>query len=94
MARPIVIAVILEDCKDGWLRVRSDDLPGLILSGPDREEVVGCIAPAICTIFEHYGHSVKVRESQSASSLLNGPNPRTVDMHVEHRFVVEVAEAA
>ncbi len=93
MARLTVVTVVLEDREDGWLYVRSDDLPGLFLSGPDRDEVVGCITPAIRTLFEHYGHTVTVRPTQPTDAFLNGPNPRTVDVHVE-RFVVEVAEAA
>lgn len=40
---------------DGGLRVRSDDLPGLILSGADQEEVALNVGPAIKALLEHKG---------------------------------------
>ena len=50
-----IIKVFLEDRDDGGVRVWSDDLPGLILSGRDRVKVLADIEPAARTIMEHKG---------------------------------------
>ncbi len=58
-----IVTVTLTDREDGGLRVYSDDLPGLILSGSDRHEVVRKIVPAIQALFEYKGFKqVTVRQ--------------------------------
>lgn len=47
------ITVILERRGDGGLRVCSDDLPGLILSGADPQKVAADIPTAIQVLLEH-----------------------------------------
>ncbi|MCJ2035766.1 hypothetical protein [Methylobacterium sp. J-068] len=99
MAEIAVVTVTIEDREDGWIQVSSDSLPGLVLSGPDHEQVVECIMPAIRDLYEMYGHSVVVRAARPARSFLEGPSPRDIDVHVTHsgkqrEFVVEFAEAA
>jgi hypothetical protein len=92
-----IVTVTLEDRADGGLRVYSEDLPGLILSGPDRESVGEKIAPAIAALFEHKGfRGVIVRAAQPLSAVLQKASPRDVDLHVHHeqQFVVELPEAA
>jgi len=91
-----VVSVTIEDRDDAGLRVFSDDLPGLILSGQDRAKVLRSIAPAIQALFEHKGlTSVTVHATTSLDGLLKKPSPRLVDMHVQHeKFVVEMAIAA
>lgn len=39
--------------EDGGVRIYSDDLPGLILSGPDREKVFGDLGAAIYWLLEY-----------------------------------------
>lgn len=61
-----VVSVTMEDREDGGLFVYSEDLPGLILSGPDKDAICNCIAPAIEAIFRHKGYSyVSVHEFQT-----------------------------
>jgi len=86
-----VVTVTLEDRGDGGLRVFSDTLPGLILSGADKKDVCACIIPAIGAIFEHKGLKVsQIRPSTPIVDVLKRPSPRNMDMHVNHeQFVVE-----
>jgi|SRR5579862_3013593 len=94
--RVAVVTVTLEDRPDGGLRVYSEVLPGLILSGPDRHAVGEAIAPAIQALFEHQGYQiVGVFPNQPIPEVMKTPSPRTVDMHVhEEQFVVEFKDAA
>lgn len=92
-----VVTVQLEDRDDGGLRVSSANLPGLLLSGRNKEEICAHIEPAIRAIFEHYGLQVTdVRESEPISAVIKKPSPREVDLHVQHEqlFVVEYKTAA
>jgi hypothetical protein len=95
-----VITVTLEDAPEGGLRVYSDDLPGLILSGDDREEVAACIVPAIRALLEYKGLSdVEIYPATDIAQVLDRESPRDLDMHVrnavhQERFVVEVRRAA
>jgi len=88
-----VVSVTLEDREDGGLRVFSADLPGLILSGIDKEAVCSNIAPAIQAIFGHQGIEVRVRSARPLNEVLQSGSPREVDMHVQ-QFVVEMRAAA
>ena len=42
--------IILEGRKDGGLRIRSDDVKGLILSGSNPAKVIGDLIPALITL--------------------------------------------
>jgi hypothetical protein len=96
MSELTVVTVTLQSREDGGLRVYSDDLPGLILSGSDRGHVVSKIAPAIQVLFERKGYrQVLVRPAKALSELLHLDGKRHVDMEVMHElFVVELADAA
>lgn len=91
-----VVTVTLEDREDGGLRVYSDDLPGLILSGEDREKVASRIVPAIRALFEYKGfQAVVVHPAQPVAEVLKSASPRDMDMHVQHgQFVVELLRPA
>jgi len=58
MDYPIIVSVELIDRNDGGLDVRSGDLPGLIISGVDREKVRAAIVPAIRALLQHGGKNV------------------------------------
>lgn len=49
------VTIVLHRRPDGGLRVHSDNLPGLILSGADQDEVVLDIGVAIKRLLEHRG---------------------------------------
>jgi hypothetical protein len=91
-----VVTVCLEDRVDGGVRVYSDMLPSLLLSGADRDSVCDAIAPAIKGIFERKGFKIAgVYPNQPFPSVMKLPSPRTVDMKVHmEQFVVEVEDAA
>jgi hypothetical protein len=92
-----VVTVELADREDGGLRVSSPTLPGLILSGRNKDEVCACIDPAIRSLFEGMGHKVNaIRETEPISLVMKTPSPRGVEMHVHHEkiFVVEYQQAA
>jgi hypothetical protein len=92
-----VVTVTLEDRADGGLRVFSEDLPGLILSGPDKTEVCSAIAPAIKALLEFGGTMVKaVEPSQPIREVIRQALPRDLDMHVKHEtaYVVILANHA
>lgn len=94
-ARLTVVTVTMADREGGGLRVHSDDLPGLILSGPDRDKVAAAIIPAIHAIFKHKGLDVTVRPTRPISEVLQLKSPREMDMHVHHeQFVIELPAAA
>ena len=104
------VCVALEDREDGGLRVFSDELPGLILSGSDKLTVMNKIAPAIAAIFKAAkGLNVTVRPAKPLSEVLDGKNPQKLDMKVQNCgaasnlgvsnihtkvFVVELQQAA
>src|SRR4051794_35235146 len=93
--RVAVVTVTLEDRGDGGLRVYSEVLPGLILSGPNRQTVCDTIVPAIQALFERKGYKVAVYPDQPIPEVMKAPSPRTVDMHVHHeQFVVELEDSA
>jgi tRNA pseudouridine-54 N-methylase len=50
-----IIKVQTEAREDGGIRVWSDELPGLILSGKNRNAVLAAIEPAICVLLSHKG---------------------------------------
>jgi hypothetical protein len=91
-----VITVILADRETGGLRAYSDDLPGLILSGRDRDDVFGKIAPAIEALFRHKGFNrVRVTPARPVAELMNADRSRDVHTYVQHeQFVIELATAA
>jgi hypothetical protein len=89
-----IVTVTLEDKAEGGLFVYSDDLPGLILSGPDAQHICDCIIPAIEAIFRHKGFAdVHVHSEKPLRDVLKLASPRSVDMHVQ-RFIVEFKHAA
>lgn len=55
MGAPIVgcIRVQFSEREDGGLRIMSDDLPGLILSGADQSAVWRDLGPAIEVLLKH-----------------------------------------
>jgi hypothetical protein len=50
-----VFSVETEDREDGGLRVWSDDLPGLVLSGSDGAAVMAGVPKAATALLEHRG---------------------------------------
>jgi hypothetical protein len=96
MSRLTVVTVVLEDTEDGGLRVHSENLPGLILSGDNRAKVASKIVPAIRALFEHHGiKDVRVIPARPISEVLEGKSPRNMHVHIHHElFVVELPTAA
>lgn len=95
MASVTVITVTLSDREDGGLRIYSEDLPNLILSGPDRIVIAAAIVPAIEAIFKRKGfENVIVRPARPVAEVLQNASPRDVAVHVQHeqQFVVEPPE--
>jgi hypothetical protein len=84
MTASVYLTVTLLDRSDGGLRVYSEDLPGLILSGHNKREVCDRIAPAIRALFEHKGNTVlNVLPSQPLIDAVREPSPRDVGVHVQ-----------
>jgi hypothetical protein len=98
MASLTVVTVTLEDREDRGLRIYSDDLPGLILSGSDRATVAAAIIPSIEALFRHKGFkAVVVRPTKPVAEVLQSASTRDMDVHVQHeqkQFVVELDAAA
>jgi hypothetical protein len=96
MAKRLVVQVTLEDRGDNGLRVTSEALPNLILSGADKKAVCDAIAPAIRAILEYKGYNIaRIEPDRSLDEVVKQPLPRNVDMHVHHQqFVVELRDAA
>jgi predicted RNase H-like HicB family nuclease len=60
-ARVATITIMYQHRGDGGLRVKSDDVPGLHLSGADPDEVWADIKPAIEMLFrDNHGIEVEV----------------------------------
>lgn len=51
--RYVKVAVTFERRPDGGLRVYSDDVPGLMLSGSNADAVVADVIPALETLFAY-----------------------------------------
>lgn len=79
------VRVILQDREDGGLRVRSDELVGLILSGPQKANVMAKIAPAIQAIFKAKGLDVTVRPQRPLKELIDGPTPSCVGNYIHDK---------
>lgn len=96
MPNVTVVTVTLQDREGGGLEVFSDDLPGLILSGSNRDKVASAIIPAIEALFKQKGFAkVIVRPAMPVAQVLQSASPRDVDIHVHYeQFVVELPEAA
>lgn len=92
MKQLTVVNVTLEDREDGGLRVHSDDLAGLILSGANRDTVAAQIAPSIKALLEHKGfHGVAVKHAQLIADVLQSSGSRNIGVPVQHeQFVVEL----
>jgi len=97
----VVLSVTLVGREDGGLNVSSDDLPGLILSGSEREKIAAAIGPTIKAIFEHRGfRDIRVHHGTPVDDLLRPEAPRAVNVRVEHtgveteQFVVELGALA
>ena len=89
------VKVALEDAEGGWLRVWSDDLPGLILSGADRLDVCDSIKPAIRALLEHKGFkNIRVREAKPIAAALERPSPRFIDVNCQYEQYAVELEAA
>lgn len=81
--RTAVLTVTLVDREDGGLRVSCRDLPGLVLSGADRNAVCDAIIPAMKALLVHKG--IKADEIRPALALpiaIQRPSPRDVDVSV------------
>jgi hypothetical protein len=92
-----IVTVTLADSEDGGLHVYSDDLPGLILSGNGRQDVISKIVPAIQALFEYkgIGKVISVRAARPLSEVFKSASPRDMDLQIQHeQFVVELTEAA
>jgi hypothetical protein len=97
----LILNVTLANREDGGLNVSSDDLPGLILSGSDRDKIAEAIAPAIKALFEYRGfRDVTVHHGMSVANLFGPHEPRSATVRVEHngveteQFVVELGALA
>jgi|HubBroStandDraft_2_1064218.scaffolds.fasta_scaffold11849_5 hypothetical protein len=103
------VCVTLEDREDDGLRVYSDELTGLILSGADKMAVMEKICPAIAAIFKEAANlDVVVKPAKPLAEVLDGKNPQKLDVSIHkngeaHRgnsnihtkvFVVEFRQAA
>ncbi|WP_413988754.1 hypothetical protein ACMDCR_22440 [Labrys okinawensis] len=64
------ISVVFENRSDGGLRVYSDDVPGFVLSHPNRELVLADVMPALETIIgEMMGARVLIKPLDIERSL-------------------------
>ena len=82
-----VVDVKFLDRRDGGLRVYSDTLPELMLSGANSNEVCACIEPAIKIIFAQRGYKVTaITDSERIISIMKLPSPRNMNLRVNHRF--------
>lgn len=102
-ARFIVVKVTLHEREGGGLRVSSSSLPGLILSGADRQAVFDKIGPTIQVLLRRQGvQPVTVECATSVEEVLRKTPPCDLDMHVrsfatqdhEEEFVVELLQPA
>jgi hypothetical protein len=51
----MIVMAFVERRSDGGVKVWSEDLPGLILSGKDRTKVLAAIDPAVKALLGHKG---------------------------------------
>jgi hypothetical protein len=90
-----VVIISLLDRRDGGLRIYSETLPELLLSGPNKRDVYACVKPAIRTIFAQHGHMVTAisarKPARSENALISSKNS---DFKLEQQFMVEYQDAA
>ena len=94
--RFMIVKVTLSERPDGGLRVTSDTLPNLLLSGADRDFVFHNIAPTIKVLLGYQGiKDALVECAVSAKEVFEKGPPCDVDVHVrtseysvEKEFVV------
>jgi hypothetical protein len=99
--RFIVVSVTLSGRDDGGLNVSSDELPGLILSGSNRETIAAAIAPTIVAIFEHRGfRNILVHRGTPVAAILSSDEAGHasvqggVDRVETEQFVIELGALA
>jgi hypothetical protein len=86
------ISVRVSGREDGGLRVTSDDVPGLLLSGADRQRVWNLVGPTVIGLLKaNRGMAVEAVFYPSTSPQ-TGEN-HSVDVHVKH-FVLQLRQAA
>jgi len=95
----IVLSVTLSGREDGGLNVSSDELPGLILSGSNREKIVAAIVPTIRAIFEHRGfRNVQVHHGTPVAAVLSSDKDALIrGAHARgetEQFVIELGALA
>ena len=56
-----IITVQIENMSDESIRIYSDDLPGLILSGKNKTAILASIEPAIKTILKAKNEDTNIR---------------------------------
>lgn len=54
-----IVTVMLEEPPEGGMRVYSDELPGLILSGPNKAKIISAIEPAVRALLALKGEAVE-----------------------------------
>jgi hypothetical protein len=80
-----VVTVIIEDRADGGIRVYSEDLPSLSLSGSDKAKVFALIGQTIKRLFEMYGlKKVEVQPTRALAIVLALPSPREISVIINH----------
>lgn len=85
----LTISVTFERREDGGLRVYSDDVPGLILSGPDPVAVFEDVVPALERLFERnkglrveFAPTVNVETFLEENGILPPPEQSGVRVYV------------
>ena len=78
-----IISVTFDQQDDGEICVRSNDLPGLILSSPNKDRIVELVKPAITELLKAKGlEIVRVEPTRPFSEVVEGPMPGDVDVAI------------
>ena len=81
----MIVNVLIQDRPGGGIRVSSDELPGLILSGPDRVKVMAAIPAAVRALLHlDRGTDVRVDATFVRTDGQSTPTTRTPDQPAEH----------
>lgn len=85
------ISIRISEREDGGIRVWSDDVPGLVLSGPDKDKVLGDIGPALKALVTHNGN-IELREDHPAARLFETSAAEITRLRTENAAMRDALE--
>lgn len=90
-SKTLIVTVQIEDRPDGGIRVTSEDVRGLLMSGGDRQHVWNLVGPTVAGLLRA-NEGLDVERVLYAAPSPESSGPQQVSLHAE--FYVRLRQAA